>query len=343
MNNTFIPLLFLSTYLCSFATFANSDESDKENCTILSESLISKISNINLGDINISDDAKIGDIVAEKTLTNLQSMGDFASCLKGKEATLSWLARFPTYNPSGYNTYYDIGVPGVGLMISVNAPLERNSLKKPLLSTPLNARQPYQCKSDNKTFNLCGKSLGEIKLTVYKVSNKIISNSLQTTPGHLIDLKLNNKIIHSYNIASSNVIYNGCRVTTPSVVDLGLLSIYDFKGLHNESGHKNFSINVNCPRETHVELRFDGKMQKNSKKIFKLNDAIDAKKSNRAIGVGLKIDYLDRAIEKNRPITVMTGESRSINLDFTAYYVQILKNIKPGDANATVTVHINYP
>lgn len=152
-----------------------------------------------------------------------------------------------------------------------------------------------------------------------------------------IGSSVTNYVAYSGNISLKSVT---CTVPSPLNVDLGTFPTTIFTSIGTVSTSKNLNVPVTCDSPVTVKTTITSSSYASSSNgVVGLTPGTGV-----ATGVGIQMLYNSNPVPFGSPLS--TGNvyvaNGTLNIPFDFRYYQTLQNVTPGDANATVTLAIEY-
>ncbi|PHM60204.1 fimbrial protein [Xenorhabdus ishibashii] len=290
---------------------------------------------VSFGKITVPRNHPIGTTIKEIRLDQVDEKGNIALC--DTYQPTKW--EKPDLTPANYNSdaIYESGVPGVGIRINTwGAGYGIDWL-------PRTATYPFTCPSPQhlqwKT-QYCGRSWGYLTVQLIKIAPTTGSGAVNSAKLTRAMLGYNTHI-HTFYLSNTYIMTKGCSLNRKMIsVNMGEVKKSDFRGINSTAGMQHFDIDINCDANVNVGLTLDGRSASwNTQDIW----ALDYSDNVTAKGVGLQILYQNRPVTMRTP--VVSGSTQSggnITIPLYARYIQTESDVKPGRADATVTITFVY-
>ncbi|CAM3802805.1 fimbrial protein [Xenorhabdus thuongxuanensis] len=290
---------------------------------------------VSFGNITIPRNHPIGTTIKEIRLDQVDEKGNIALC----DTFLPTIWEQPDLTPASYNqdAIYESGVPGVGIRINTWEP------RYGIDWLPRTATYPFTCPSPPQfqwKKQYCGKSWGYLTVQLIKIAPTTGSGAVKSakltraTLGHNIP-------VHTFYLSNTHIMTKGCSLNQKMIaVNMGDIKKSDFRNIYSTAGMQHFDININCDANVNVGLTLDGRPTNwNTQDIW----ALDYSDNVTAKGVGLQILYQNRPVTMRTPVVFGSTQSGgNITIPLVARYTQTEAEVKPGKADATVTITFVY-
>ncbi|PHM68923.1 fimbrial protein [Xenorhabdus kozodoii] len=290
---------------------------------------------ISFGQVTVPRNHPIGTTIREIRLDQVDKKGNIALC----NTSLPTIWEAPDLIPSSYNNdaIYESGVPGIGIRINTWAPGYGIDWLPRIATHPTTCYSPTHSQWKKQ---YCGESWGYLTVQLIKTAPTTGSGSIKQAK--LTRAKLGHNIpVHTFYLSNTYVMTKGCSLNQKVIsVNMGDIKKSDFRGIYSTAGMQRFDININCDAYVDVGVMLDGRPANwNTQDIWALDygDGVTAK------GVGLQISYQNRPVTMHSPVVFGSSQAGgNINIPLTANYIQTESEIKPGKADATVTITFVY-
>lgn len=301
--------------------------------------------NIYAQDISISFDNKIvvnptlpvGSIITRTLTTAIPANNQqvLVVCQSAPKHQWETTHQYPISSLTNSNEMiYQTELAGIGLKI-INHNNYYGSMPVPWILPNIS---PCDNLANGKGF--CGKEFGNIEIQLIKTASEVTAGYIPSQT--LVQSTIDNLPIIRYQLSNTQIFVPKptCKLDSKNLtVNLGKIKRNQFKGLNSTAGEKTFTIHSKCSASPSVAFRIEGES---------VSDTIIAlkKSSEAAEGVGLQLVLTsyqgEELLRFSTPLQFGETKEQNYALPFTARYIQIADKIKPGKADATITIRFSY-
>ncbi|WP_071609006.1 fimbrial protein [Entomohabitans teleogrylli] len=299
---------------------------------------------MNFGDVVIQRDTPAGTVLARVEDASLDNIKE--NIIECDSAPKVMRYADSTYSTFVYNgiTYFDIGVPGVGLRMSSKSGYWQAVWHGGALPVRL---QGGVCVSSVLFYRYCGGSWGRGGLIFELVKTAEQSGSGPAkSGGTLIRASVENYLYaYTFTLAPGFINTVKCNVVTGDLnFSIGDVSVAEFNHHIGTVSVKNNtqSLVLDCDLAVNIHITLHGIQNPdvNDQSVLALTGR---GRAGVADGIGVQLLYDGTPLQLNQRLRLRSDSPRGVvRFPITARYYQTKSTVVPGEANAVATLVITY-
>jgi len=279
-------------------------------------------------DVSIQRDAAVGSILFTQTYSTGKDMNQgFASCSTDPSAVGKYTLYGVGAAVSGYKNVYETSVPGVGITVATGD--SRYFFSSPGQEVPF---------AGTWQWSYWGRSY---TITLTKINPATGSGNTGQIRA-VMSLSGINPDPVTISLLGANIKTLACSINnTTFSVPMGDIPAADFTGTGSTPKSSTFDLGMDCDADANINITLRGTQTPDSDDMSIISLS-NYGQPGVADGVGVQLLYGGKPINVNELINLEKSSGGQESLPFTVRYIQTKGMVKPGSANATLTLDITY-